>query len=194
MKTVEIFVIGKYEFSSRVGTWIYYLNYKKAVIKRSGIIKNAGSPNRTTLVALYKALEKIKEPCQLLIHSKAALGFKKPKQSANKDLIFQILTTINKAGHLVTFDTQDDFGRVDIWEQVYGTNSDGSKTKIQENIIKKEFKSGCNLNISRPDIKDKDTPNEVFNTGNSTSNWKDMYNDLLNDSKGTSWVPGSGGY
>lgn len=189
MKNIEIFVIGKYEFTTRVGTWIYYLNYKQAVIKRSGVIRNAGSPNRTALIALYAALEKVTEPCNIIVHSKAALGFKKPKQSSNKDLIVQILTMVNKAGHIINFDTQDDFGRVNIWEQVYGTQSDGTKTKLQNSKEKRQKSK-----IEMPDIQNKSNPNDVFNTRKPTSNWRDMYNELLDDDKGTKWTPGSGGY
>lgn len=190
MKLVEIFVLGKYEYTNRVGTWIYYLNYKKAVIKRSGYIINAGSPTRTTLISLYNALERITEPCNIIVHSKMALGFKKPKQSLNKDLIVQILTLVNKAGHQISFDTKDDFGRVDIWEQVYGTKSDGTKTKLPDNKENKQKDGKTNA----PDIRDKSNPNDVFNTERPSNNWKDMYNELLNDDKNTRWVPGSGGY
>lgn len=194
MKTVEVFVIGKYEYKTNIGTWIYYLNYKKAVIKRVGIIQNAGSPNRVSLFALYSALQCIKEPCNILVHSKAALGFKNPKQSHNKELIFKIQTLINKAGHIVSFDTTDDFGRVNIWEQVYGKNSDGTKP---------------NNKTSKPDIANAKKPNDVFSreapgeqeeydkhieeTAASQQDWRLMYSDLMCESNGN-WVDGMGGY
>ena len=187
MRNIDIFVIGKYEYRTGIGNWIYYLNYKNAVIKRSGYVKGAGSPNRTMLISLYKALRQVTEPCNITIHSKAALGFKKPKQSTNKDMIIQIQTLINKVGHIVTFDTSDDFGRVNIWEQVYGTNSDGTKTQLQ---------------TQKPDIINKKTANEVFEHNQSEidkqveaskEDWRAMYSDLMGPSQGC-WVPGSGGY
>lgn len=202
MKNIEIFVIGKYDYKSNIGTWIYYLNYRKAVIKRIGTITNAGSPNRTTLVSLYLALQQVKEPCNILVHSKAALGFKKPKQSSNKDLIIKIQTLINKAGHLVTFDTTDDFGRVNIWEQVYGKNSDGTKP------------NNFNNKTSKPDINNAKKPNDVFSRETpeerakreqeeydkhieemtaSHKDWRSIYSDLMCESNGN-WVDGKGGY
>lgn len=202
MKTVEIFVIGKYEYKTNIGTWIYYLNYKKAVIKRVGTIHNAGSPNRVSLFALYSALQCVKEPCKIIVHSKAALGFKNPKQSHNKELIFKIQTLINKAGHVISFDTTDDFGRVNIWEQVYGKNSDGTKP------------NSFNNKISKPDITNAKKPNDVFSRETpeerdkreqeeydkhieemaaSQQDWRLMYSDLMCESNGN-WVDGMGGY
>ncbi|MBO5387942.1 MAG: hypothetical protein J6A59_07380 [Lachnospiraceae bacterium] len=193
MKNVEIFLIGKYEYNSKIGTWAYYLNYKKAVIKRCGQINNGGSHVRVALYALYRALEHITEPCNIIIHSKSPLGFKYPKKSSNKDLLIKIQTTINKAGHIVHFDTTDDYGRVDIWEQVYGTPI--NKGKVQRDVK------------SKPDIDGRKTPNDVFNTNKKeedydkiveeqamkSKDWREMYSDLMGPSQGT-WIPGSGGY
>lgn len=192
MKSIEIFIIGKYEYKYKLGTWVYYLSYKRAVIKRTGQITNAGSPNRVTLYALYQALEKVKEPCEIVVHSKIPLGFNKPKESVNKDLLVQIQTAINKAGHIVKFDTKDDFGRVDIWEQVYGTPINQDKKQRAQ---------------AKPDINNKTTPNSVFETPREpnytdaeieeqkakSTDWREMYSDLMGPSQGT-WVPGSGGY
>lgn len=195
MKLVNIYLTCNYEYSSNIGKWAYYLNYKRAVIKRYGTVKNAGSVNRTLLFALYQALNHIKEPCEIEVFSKTSLGFNHPKKSPNKDLIGKILTMVNKAGHVIKFTKTDDFGMVEIWEQVYGTPICEDKHKDK---------------TTKPDIKNKKTPNDVFSTtdkGNepemsekeieeqksAAHDWREMYSDLMSESQG-SWVPGSGGY
>jgi hypothetical protein len=152
-------------------------------------VTEAGSPNRTTLYALYMALNHVSEPCNILVHSKISLGFKNPKQSSNKELIFKIMSTVNKAGHLIAFDITDDFGRVNIWEELYG------KPVVKDNKAEK---------TAKPKIENKQTPNDVFDNHQMSEkeieemaekhqDWKSMYSDLMGESNG-SWVPGSGGY
>lgn len=200
MKQVEIFVIGRYDYRSHVGTWIYYLNYKKAVIKRCGQIPDAKSAARVTLYALYEALGCITEPCEIIVHSKSPLGFKRPQSSNNKDVIMKIMSTVNRAGHLIHFDTKDDFGRVDIWEQIYGTPVGYDSQNKYENKH--------NVKTAKPSIDNANTINDVFDTHKQSSSsedeiikeqamqssdWREMYSDLMGPSGGT-WVPGSGGY
>lgn len=177
MKKIEIFIIGKYEYKTEEGTWINYLNYKNSVIKRSGFIEHAGSPNRVALYSLNEALSHIKEPCQILVHSKAPLGFKNPKASSNKNLIFKILQLINNRGHIVEFDTTNDFSIVDTWEKMYGNK----KVEKEENKQHQKIKE----------------PNDIFKISDENkatpSDWRTMYSDLMCDSN-DKWVPGSGGY
>lgn len=200
MKSIEIFVDGVYDYKFQLGTWVYYMSYKKAVIKRTGQIHEQGSYTRETLQALYKALEKIKEPCNIKVYSKVSLGFKTPKKSQNKDLLVKVLIAVNKAGHIVRFDIDKEFSKPQMWEQIYGTpiNNDNSEIKSEntsedktisaENIVSAENKT------AKPDINNKKTPNDVFSARESEEEaLKREWEEILNEQHGV-WVPGSGGY
>lgn len=197
MKDIEIFVKGGYDYQSDNGRWTYYLSYKKAVIKRSGFVIHCGNSYRATLTALYLGLKQVTEPCNIIVHSKVPLGFKEPKKSKNKELIIQILTEIWNSHHIVNFDTTDDFGRVQIWEQLYGHDSNGGKIReLQQEHYEK---------TAKPDIENKKTVEEVFSTDDydekvkqqalSTPYWRTMYEELMDDDDDDGkWRPGSGGY
>lgn len=177
MKSIDIFVEGKYDYKFQLGTWIYYMSYKQAVVKRTGQINECGSPTRSALQALYNAFDNIKEPCIITVHSKVPLGFKTPKKSNNKDLLVKIQTAVNKAGHIINLEIDKEFSKPAMWEQVYGTpiNKDSNKT-------------------TRPDIRNKNTPNEVFsNEESDEEKLKREWEELLNEQNGR-WTPCSGGY
>lgn len=178
MKSIDIFVEGKYDYKFQLCTWIYYMSYKQAVVKRTGQINESGSPTRSALHALYKAISSIKEPCNINVYSKVPLGFKTPKKSTNKDLLVNIQIAVNKAGHIISFDVDKDFSRPVMWEQVYGTP------------INQDNKSNRTV---RPDISTKKTPNEVFNTESDEEKLKREWEEILNEQR-SGWVPGSGGY
>lgn len=185
MREVEIFVIGNYDYYNDIGIWTYYLNYQKAVIKRTDILVHAQSANRVTLSSLYFALQHVTEPCIVKIHSKVPLGFGKPRKANNKDMIVKIYNLIKESGHVVIFDTKDDFGRVKIWEQVYGTPVPALKETVEERVEA--------IKTSQPLLNQKQlTPNDVFSHSQENRNdWHNMYDDL-DEPRG--WVPGSGGY
>ena len=182
MKSIEIFVDGKYDYKFQLSTWTYYMAYKNAVIKRVGQINESGSPTRSTLQALYKAIENVTEPCVLTVYSKIPLGFKTPKSSKNKDLLLNILLAVNKAGHILKFSIDKEFSKPMMWEQVYGNVTDSDKTS---------------LITAKPDIKDKKTVDKVFEQPKTTLSDEEMlkkeWEELLNEQHGA-WVPGSGGY
>jgi hypothetical protein len=178
MKSIDIFVDGKYDYKFQLGTWIYYMSYKTAVIKRTGTYIGYGSQVRSTLCSLYMALGKIKEPCYINIYSKVPLGFRQPKKSANKDLLVNIQTAVNKAGHILNIEIDKEFSKPTMWEQVYGKPI--SKQKVERTV--------------KPSIENKKTPNEVFSkTESEQDRLKREWEELLNDNHGA-WVPGSGGY
>lgn len=181
MKKVDIYISGGYEYRSKIGTWVYYLSYKGAVIKRCGQVNNGKSIGRVSLFALIKALECIKEPCDITIHSKSPLGFKYPRKSHNKDMLLLVQTSIIKSGHLVTFIDNDDFKTVNTWEEKYGNKTNNKSNK----------------SYAKPSIENKKNPNDVFKHDEQASathkDWREMYSDLMSDSHGA-WVPGSGGY
>lgn len=207
MKKVEIFVKGYYEYKFKTGTWVYYLNYKQYVIKRVGKITTQGNPDRMILLALYKALNAINQPCKIEVHSKYKLGFEHPKKSKNKDLIFQIQNTINKAGHIMNFDTTDDFGRVDIWEQIYGTNIESVDINKENPFEDESYNNETPNDIFKDSSKALEIPDELIKSNSNIQNeidnnlekenlppsWRDMYDDIMGPS-GSAWVPGSGGY
>lgn len=190
MKVIDIYVEGKYYYKFQISTWCYYMSYKKAVIKRTGQVNGQGSPARSTLLALYKALDKIKEPCILRVYSKIPLGFKTPKKSPNKDLLINIITAITKAGHIVSFEVDSEFYKPTMWEQLYGTPINGSTRK--EDTKSKDYKIQTKTAIHN--IENKTKHNEVFsNTESEEDKIKREWEELLNDDKGA-WVAGSGGY
>ena len=179
MKSIDIFVEGKYDYKFQLGTWIYYMSYKQAVVKRTGQINEYGSPTRSALQALYKAIEKINEPCKVTVYSKVPLGFKTPKKSINKDLLINIQTAVNKAGHILNFEIDKDFSKPLMWEQVYGTPINHDK-----HINK----------TTKPDITNKNTPNDVFAGSESEEEkLRKEWEEILSEQHGV-WVPGSGGY
>lgn len=179
MKSIDIFVEGRYDYKFQLGTWIYYMSYKQAVVKRTGQINEHGSPTRSALQALYKALDNVKEHCNITVYSKVPLGFKTPKKSTNKDLLVKVQTIVNKAGHIVIFEIDKEFSKPTMWEQVYGTpiNQDSNNSRTV-----------------KPDISNKKTPNEVFiNEESDEEKLKREWEELLNEQNGR-WTPISGGY
>lgn len=187
MKEIDIYIIGKYDTKTRVGTWIYYLEYKRAVIKRVGQVENISSSARITLVALYQALQHVTEPCAINIHSKIRVSFENAKKSANKDILLNILNIVKNAGHEINFVYENFDEKVNMWEAVYGNNS-----QQKQQPARQKQKS------VRPDTTNAKTPNDVFEHGNieqqaTPCDWRNMYSDLMGPSEGA-WVPGSGGY
>lgn len=178
MKSIDIFVEGKYDYKFQLGTWIYYMSYKKAVVKRTGHINEYGSPTRSALQALYKALDNVKEPCNITVYSKVPLGFKTPKKSNNKDLLVRVQTVVNKAGHVINLEIDKEFSKPTMWEQVYGTPINSDK---------------C-YKTSKTAISSNKTPNEAFEITKSDEEMlKKEWEELLNEQNGR-WTPGSGGY
>lgn len=174
MKTVNIYVCGTYEYKSRIGTWTYYLEYNGAVKKQSAQAGNMRSHVQTTLIALVKALEALNQPCILVIHSKQPLGFNSLTKSANKELLVKILNMMTSVGHTASFDSNNNFEQVQIWESLYGHGKqDEQKQKRREQ--KEEEKQFEKM------------------AKQSEEDWKAMYSDLMGPSQGC-WVPGSGGY
>ena len=197
MKTIDIYIVGEFDYRTKVGFWVYYLSYKSAVIKRSGSIANAMSDNRVALIALYKAISKVTEPCTINVHSKNPLGFRNPSRAYNKDLVIKIAKLISESGHIIDFIENDSFEKVDLWESTIGAkkrSEDSEKYRLvdSENNDKiNKAKDNKTVSPDLPNIANID-PNDVFKTKNE--NWMDMYDDLLNDSGKSNWVPGSGGY
>lgn len=177
MKVVDIYVLGKYEYKTSVGQWIFYMTHKGAVMKKSGYIENAGSSTRTTLYALLQAIGRIKEPCMLRIHSRANLGFLSMQKSKNKDLLISIQRQIVNAGHQFTHDTKFPNEQIEKWEEENRQKVKAEKEKAE--IEKKREMDAYDKMIEEQAMQSED--------------WRAMYSDLMGPSQGC-WVPGSGGY
>lgn len=201
LKKVEIYITVKMDYKFHIGNYAYYLSYKRAVIKKVGTVKDTVSYQRTALAALYFAIKSMNEPCACTVYTLKDLQFKEPFKSDNKKLMYEVMKLINDKGQEVEFVVTNDFGRVDIWEQVYGHNVSDSRQQDTQ-AEKKDDSIESNYRDAQPDIANKETPNDVFSTeSNQTSesydknglghSWLDMYNDI---DEGSTWVPGSGGY
>lgn len=170
MKVVDIYLIGKYDYNTKVGNWIFYMTHRGAVMKQSGYIENAGSHVRTALYALIQALGRIKEPCELRIHSKANLGFLNMQRSKNKDLLMEVQRYIVKAGHEFSHDTNFPSDEIEKWEE------DNNRRKKQ-----------------REQREQDEYDRHIEEQAMQSQDWRAMYSDLMGPSQGC-WVPGSGGY
>lgn len=191
MKSIEIYVDGQYDYKFQIETWIYYMSYKNAVIKNVGQETEAGSQVRSALLALYKSLEHINEPCDITIYSKMQLGFKTPKSSRNKELLYNILLAVNKAGHIIRFNIDRDFSKPLMWEQLYGN----VEKDIEQETAEQEETEEISQSTAEPDIKDSKSPNDVFDKQQKEQEMlKKEWEELLNDKPGGAWTPFSGGY
>ena len=172
MKNIDIYLTSEYDYKFQIGSYAYYLSYKDAVIKRCGTKYNCKHANRALLIAFHEALSKVIEPCIITVHSKYNLGFDHPKRTTNQDLFAKIQNTINKAGHIVIYDTdKDSFNIVNTWEEIYGSGR--KKLDTMNNGHKEE--------------------NKAVHEATYNKSWEDMYKDLLVDSH-EKWTPISGGY
>lgn len=184
MKEIKIYVVGHYDYKFKISSWAYYLNYKKAVLKRSGQIHEYGSEYRALLHGLYCALQDVTESCIITVYTKQKLLFDNPKKSRDKDFIVRIMTSVIKSGHIIKYEVDNKLEQVRIWEQVYG-----------KHIGKEELKSSIEEN--------KSSPNDVFNTHSNNileqaknkSGWDEIYKELYEDDDDRDvWRPGCGGY
>lgn len=180
MKVVDIYVIGKYEYKTQTGNWIFYMTHRGAVMKQSGFIEKAGSPTRVALYALLQAINRINEPCNLKIHSKTNLGFMSMQTSKNKDLLVVIQRQIVNAGHLFSHDTNFPSEQIEKWEE--------------ENRLKQENKRKAEIEQERKRKAEEEAyDRHIEEQAMQSEDWRAMYSDLMGPSEGR-WVPGSGGY
>ena len=194
MKSIEIYVDGQYDYKFKIETWIYYMSYKNAVIKNVGQETEDGSQVRSALLALYKSLEHINEPCDITIYSKMQLGFKTPKSSRNKELLYKILLAVNKAGHIIRFNIDREFSKPLMWEQLYGNSNNNVGKGIEQQTAEQEKTEISSQLTAEPDIKDRKSPNDVFDKQKEQEMLKKEWEELLNDKPGGAWTPFSGGY
>lgn len=184
MKVVDIYLIGKYEYSTQRGNWIFYMTYKGAVMKRSGFVDNAGSHTRTALYGLVEALNRLKEPCDLRIHSKTNLGFTSMQKSKNKDLLVNIQRQLVNAGHLFSHDTEFPTEDIEKWEE-----DNKRRNGLASSTNKHNDRQEQRRKKAEEDAYDKLIEEQAMQSGD----WRAMYSDLMGPSQGC-WVPGSGGY
>lgn len=198
MKQVRIYVDFSYESRYKKYIWIFYMAYKDCVMKKSGYARYYGKDG-ALLEALYRAFERINQPCEVTIYSKADLGFKNPKNSNHKGLITDILRIVNNNSHIIKFEIDKEFREPFMWEQLYGkvrTDSkvedtckkENKKEKLNPNDI---FKIENNSNLVEKQYK-KDNSDKIEDEDAKAQLQKEL-DDLMNDRDGA-WLPGSGGY
>lgn len=192
MRDIEIFIKGRYEYRYNLITIEYYLNYKKAVIKHCEQEVCQSTSAGATLKALDRALDHITEPCNIVVHSKYDLGIGKPKNSKNKVIIESILKKIAIGCHVVEYDTLDDFGRVRIWEELYGVTSIKSTDTVESSKEQEPFPVIQRQTDYKPYISNYNTPDEVFRHKGNSLSALDEFGD--NDDDEGTWNAFSGGY
>lgn len=193
MKSIDIYIDGIHDSRFQLNILIYYLSYKDAVIKRVKHMKtdSYSNYNMLQLLSLYEALKDVKEPCIITVHSKKETWLNKPKRSLHKDLIAKIQLLIINVGHILILKEKDDFHKVDMWEQVYGTKIESENKQKYMNSHVQESKNITKKDEYKPDISNANTANEVFSK--EKVDWKKLYDEALGDGD-RAWVGGMGGY
>lgn len=176
MKTVDIYLIGKYDYKSHTGCWIYYMTCMGAVLKDSRETNGESSSSRLALIALINAINRIKFPCIINIHTRNSMSFRNIKKSKNKDLLEQILMMLIKAGHEFNIDNNVDNKLIESWEIKYGNKKQKDEDKKYEHKSAKEINKSLEKQAEQV-----------------SQDWRAMYSDLMGPSEGA-WVPGCGGY
>lgn len=72
MKSIEIYTDGSCLNNPGFGGWAYVLSYKNHIKERSGACENTTN-NRMELMAIIKALEALKEPCEIKLYTDSNL-------------------------------------------------------------------------------------------------------------------------
>lgn len=189
MKTVELYAIGKCNYNDNTGYWIYYLEWNGVVLKRGDRcdLNCRLSPTKVTLYAIYKALTALNESCIVKIHTRSNVGLNNVKNSPNKDFIKSIHDVIINAGHQVSWDTNFDNNKIDMWEKKYGNKSNNHMS--YKDRIEKEKQEKLKKQQEEQEAYDKYIEQQAM----EAKGWREMYSDLMGPSQGT-WVEGSGGY
>lgn len=182
MKKINLYATGKYNSRDNSGYWVYYLEWNGAVLKRSGLCDTNCklSIAKVTLYSIYNALNAVKEPCIINIHTPFNVGLNNVKNSPNKDYIKSIHDLIINAGHQVSWDLDYDKEKIEQWERKYSRNNiEAEKEKREQLKRQKEEQEEYDKFIEKQAMEAED--------------WRAMYSDLMGPSQGC-WVPGSGGY
>lgn len=72
MKSIEIYTDGSCLNNPGFGGWAYVLSYKNHIKEYSGACENTTN-NRMELMAIIKALEALKEPCEIKLYTDSNL-------------------------------------------------------------------------------------------------------------------------
>ncbi|MBO5388301.1 MAG: hypothetical protein J6A59_09205 [Lachnospiraceae bacterium] len=139
MKNIKIYLVSKYEYSSKIGTWTYYIEYKGAVKKSTGTMKNARSSARMLLVALIQALMCLNQPCNIVVISKVPLGFRNIISSPNNDLLCHIHDLILRHKHMASFKVDNDFSNVEEWERQAKIAKDDAEANYYDRLANDNY-------------------------------------------------------
>lgn len=190
MRTVDLYAIGKCNYSENSGYWIYYLEWNGAVLKRSNIcnMNCKMSPTKVTLYAIHQALIAIKEPCIIRIHTRANVGLSNVKNSPNKDYIKQIHDVIINAGHQVTWDTDFDNVKIDKWEKENNPKQTKHHISYKDKVEQQKQEK-----IKKQQEEQEAYDRYIEQQAMEAQGWREMYSDLMGPSEGR-WVQGSKSY
>lgn len=99
MKHVTLYSDCSFNYSTRQGNYFAALEYNGKLKRISGAIEGEHETgNRAIIYGLIEAVKLLKEPCQLMIITSAAVGFKIGRKSPNGDLIAILLNAIDEKG------------------------------------------------------------------------------------------------
>lgn len=156
MKKIEIYVDGQYKFQDAQEYWVYYIFYKakngkEAIVSKRGYINGYGNDTRAVLEALKNSLGRLIEPCEIDVYTKKAIKnkFSHAKNTANKDIILDILIDIVNNRHIVKFNVDSKFAKP-LSCKAYTKEEQREKEKHREKLAYK------------PDIDNKETIDDVF--------------------------------
>jgi hypothetical protein len=106
MKQVTLYSDCSFNYTTRQGNYFAALEYNGKLKRISGAIEGESETgNRAIIYGLIEAVKLLKEPCQLMIITSTAVGFKKNRKSPNGDLIAILLNVIDEKG--CVFDYSD---------------------------------------------------------------------------------------
>ncbi len=99
MKHVTIYSDCRFNYTTRQGNYFVALEYNGKIKRISGaIVGENETGNRAIIYGLIEAVKLLKEPCELMILTSTAIGFKKTFKSVNGDLIAVLLNAIEEKG------------------------------------------------------------------------------------------------
>jgi len=108
-KKVSIYIRVYFNMQANTGVaisvWDYQGKTKEIVINVGGAVKTTG--NREIIKSVTRAIEALKEPCFLTIHTQTNFGFKlldRPnKKWVHREAADELLNAIRKGNHIVTY-------------------------------------------------------------------------------------------
>lgn len=99
MKEINMYVRGRDDYNTKIGSWIAVLEYKGRTKYLKGKESNT-TTNRMIITGVIEAIKTIKESCIITLYTRTYLGFK-TKKSSNKDLNDELKKSIKDNEHIL---------------------------------------------------------------------------------------------